>query len=178
MTASDKLTGNGGPHQGSLQRPLSAEKNMWGDKSVPRTRKEKCQTPGPGPHHRRIWAQLWGAYRLFSGRFGPISPTRTSASTAFPSDISDTPCQKCQTADSPKPRSGWRPGLCRDPPRHHQSIKPLHRPKIGCCEGCMVQWAESTDTTAPSDFPIFRLPICSRHTHCTVSARDHWCDGF
>jgi hypothetical protein len=51
MTASDKLTENVGAYTYARQNARAVYKNEGANKSISRTRKEKCQTQRPRPHH-------------------------------------------------------------------------------------------------------------------------------
>ena len=88
-------------------------------KSIPRTRKEKCQTAGFG---ERIWAlrshQNQGAHRL-KFCLGPISFCFNCRRLASRLTFLTPLCQKCQM--------NWRNfcrRCCRDPPRHHPTMEP------------------------------------------------------
>ena len=119
MVVFDKYAAVGGARTHAHLHRCRAYVKKQKVKSIPRTRKEKCQTAGPG---ECIWAlrshRTQGAYRL-KLCLGPISfrfnGRRRTSHLTFLTAV----CQKCQM--------NWRNccrRCCRDPPRRHPTIEP------------------------------------------------------
>lgn len=125
MTTSDKSPGDQGASLLVLQTPPSADKKIGANKSVPRTRKEKCQTAAPGCPRGRPRGRVQSMFIPVSGRLSPFFATTTTGRTTICLTSLTHPRQKRQTVenDNSTPHGGWRPGLCRGPPRQHQTIK-------------------------------------------------------
>jgi hypothetical protein len=113
MVASDKVTAIGQPHTHGRGQRIAAYAREKKIKSIPRTRKEKCQTAGQR-QHLCAWRELkalhacqfeWGLEPVSFGFSGRHRAARLTSLTAS--------CQNCQTNG---PNCLQR--CCRDPPRH------------------------------------------------------------
>jgi hypothetical protein len=124
---SDKSTGWREPATWVRQRPRVLKSRNSKNKSIPRTRKEKCQTDRPRCPER----SLRGRYEALVGRFfGPFAvileekggPTPRSRLTFL-----TRPCQKCQTK---LPERSWDGEklfvLPTEHASHHNTPAPLH----------------------------------------------------
>jgi hypothetical protein len=118
MIVSDKSAVIGGARTHAHRHPCRAYVKKKKNKSLPRARKEKCQTASARrPNRPRRPHRVRRAYR-FELRLGPGSFGFSGCPHAARLTFLTVPCQKCQTL--------WcqqKLRFCRGPPRHHPTIK-------------------------------------------------------
>ena len=136
MIASDKFTANGRSRTRRRLRRRPASILRERIKSIPRTRKEKCQTAGCGCLIRASQRRRGTKVCQFHMRFDRFRLVN-APSAPHPRQISLTfltaPCQRCQriqriqrNAPDMKPQRPRFPS-CRGPPSHDRTIKPRFR---------------------------------------------------
>jgi hypothetical protein len=111
MTLSDKFTGSRRPRTHGDRHRRRAYVKKKKNKSIPRTRKEKCQTAGQWLH-LCAWRRPKALHACqFEWCFGPLwlgfTPRHDTTRLTFLTAL----CQKCQTSLCPR-----RLRCCRDPP--------------------------------------------------------------
>ena len=117
MTPSDKFTGSRRPRTHGDRHRRRAYVKKKKNKSMPRTRKEKCQTAGADrPNSVRWRHQSHSAYRFELG-LRPVSVGFSGCRNAARLTFLTAVCQKCQTISCQQ-----QVRHCRGPPRHHAIV--------------------------------------------------------
>jgi hypothetical protein len=113
MTVSDKSAAIGGGRTHAHRYRGRAHVKKQKIKSIPRTRKEKCQTADRW-QHLCAWRGLKALHACqFKWCFGPFSLGLSGRHRVARLTFLTAPCQKCQT----KGRDCLQ-RCCRDPPQH------------------------------------------------------------
>jgi hypothetical protein len=158
MIVSDKFAVNWPRCRKAPQSLRAGYKNSVTNKSVPRTRKEKCQTRQSGRRARGGRCRSQARLVSFHLPFTPVSllhsrspqPSRLTFLTPASQNRQKTEhgssckiyplrlrltfltegCQKCQTLQDSNPRacSSRHPCSCRGPPAHHRITLSLNPP--------------------------------------------------
>jgi hypothetical protein len=127
MNASDNPAAIGYRRTHSYRHRPTAYKRKQENKSVPRTRKEKCQKVG---HTCRIYTlrghQAKGVW-LFHRCLRPVSIAYAVGSGHLRLTLLTFTCQKCQTGRRRRIKQCTQTQACRGPPSHHY-ITPLREP--------------------------------------------------
>jgi hypothetical protein len=120
MIVSDKFAVNGRRRMKALQSRRAVYKNNVTNKSVSRTRKEKCQTEGPQCRNYAVRCHRATAVCRFHLCFDHVSFAYTPNDLRLGLTLLTVACQKCQTIRHPNsPLDRWisRQLSCRGPPQ-------------------------------------------------------------
>ena len=120
---SDKFAGLGALPTCGRQCPLIIKKKK---QSIPRARKQKCQTQPPGCRNSWPLSRYEAPLGRFFGKFSAIldqnCPPTCSSHLTFLTGL----CQKCQTNSPERSHDGDKPCVLAERASHHNTPAPLH----------------------------------------------------
>jgi hypothetical protein len=124
--ASDKSTGGRELARRVRQRPRAVKKWNTQNKSVSRTRKEKCQTDRPRCPERSLRGRYEALVGRFFGPFAVILEEKGGPSYHSRLTFLTRHCQKCQTSFAKALNNRKKRRLSSETASHHNTTAPLH----------------------------------------------------